>query len=378
MTYRDGMGDRTKTWIELDTAPQIGKYDIIRQIGKGAMGEVWLAHNPNLDIPVAIKTLPGALIAADPKYVRRFLKEAKTAAKINNSNVVRIYDADSFQNIYYIVMEYVEGGTLSELLESRGGTLPVMDALPILIGVTEGLAAAAERDIVHRDIKPDNIMLTKDGTPKLADLGLSRQMSDAGRSSLTNAGMILGTPFYVAPEQVQDSTNVDARTDLYSLGATFYRAVTGRVPFEGNTPLEIMMAHCSDPLPPPDSINPQLTHSVCAVIETMMEKDPADRYQTPRELLQDLNALHWQKAEVKDLLAGNSKSGKRRTALAKNEGGSRGRSRTKKSGPADPTEKLSGPVDIPPSQGALTKPQIALCVCALIVVIIAIAYLIKG
>ena len=266
------------------------------------MGEVWLGHDPDLDVPVAIKLLPGSLVERDPVYVDRFIKEARTAARINHHNVVHIFAAGSDGGQHYIVMEYVGGGTLKQLM-AREGVMHWKDALAVVKGVAEGLKTAARFNVIHRDIKPDNIMLDEDGTPKLADLGLAKQIDAPDDLTMTTTGLSLGTPAYIAPEQTRKSRNVDQRADIYSLGATLYNMVTGEKPFPGGTSFEVMMKHLNEPLPDPAARNPDLPASIRAIIYKMMMKDPDKRYQDAGELLHDLNGVLDHDAPVGKLLA---------------------------------------------------------------------------
>ena len=197
-------------------AQKIGKYPMLRQLGQGAMGQVWLSRNPDLDIPVALKILPRHLVEREPGYVDRFVREARTAAKINHSNVVRTYDCGTDDGVNYIVMEYVDDGNLHELQERYRGLLPLLQAVDIVMAVTRALQEAAVFGIVHRDIKPDNIMLDKRGTAKLADLGLAKVLS-SDDTEMTQTGVAMGSPRYIAPEQVRDAKDVDARADILSL-----------------------------------------------------------------------------------------------------------------------------------------------------------------
>ncbi len=283
----------------------IGKYPVESKLGQGGMGEVWLGRHPDLDIPVAIKTLPTFLVAKNKGYVDRFIKEARTAARINHANVVRIYDAGIDDDVNFIVMEYVDGGTVKELM-NQGGILPPEKALDVTIAIAEALKAAAEFSIIHRDIKPDNIMLDSKGVPKLSDLGLAKQMESVDDLSMTAPGATLGTPNYISPEQVQDSKSVDARADIYSLGATFYHMATGGVPFNAASSFELMLMHVQEPLPPPKQKNPKLADNICAIICKMMEKSPVKRYNTADELLYDLYKVKHANAPVSQLIAGGA------------------------------------------------------------------------
>jgi len=288
--------------------PTIGKYPISEKIGKGAMGEVWLGRHPDLDIPIAIKVLPAHLVSRDAVFAYRFVKEARTAAKIEHVNVIRTYDVGSDEETFFLVMEYVDGGTVKQLVDREGGKLPPERALDIIIGLSEGLEAAAHLNIIHRDIKPDNIMLDSSGVAKLADLGLAKQIGGDGMgmsaTSITTSGLSMGTPKYMSPEQAQDFKAVDARADIYSLGGTFYYLVTGEPPFDANTPVAMIMKHVREPLVPPRAVNPDVPESISAVVCKMMEKDPEDRYQSAAELLGDLRKIRDEDAPVSELLAG--------------------------------------------------------------------------
>jgi eukaryotic-like serine/threonine-protein kinase len=276
--------------VSLDeTCQKIGKYPMLSKLGQGAMGQVWLSHNPDLDIPVAIKILPGHLVAMESSYVDRFVREARTAARINHSNVVRVYDCGTDNGVNYIVMEYVDGGNLRQLQEAHPGTLPLLQAMDIVIAVARALQEAAVFGIVHRDIKPDNIMLDKRGTAKLADLGLAKVLS-RDDMEMTRTGVAMGSPKYIAPEQVADAKDVDARADIYSLGITFYHLVTGALPFSASLSHEMMCKHVEEPLPHPHTKNPDLPEDVCRIICKMTEKSPEQRYPSAEKLLVDLNA----------------------------------------------------------------------------------------
>jgi len=275
----------------MGSAPErIGKYSIARRLGRGGMGEVWLGRNPDLDIPVAIKTLAPHLVDDDPSFVERFVLEARTAARLNHPHIVRIFDAGSDDGVHYLVMEYVEGGSLRELLATTG-PLPVGRALSIAAQVARGLEAAARLGIIHRDIKPDNILLDADGTPKLADLGLAKLLGPSDGASLTHTGTSVGTPGYISPEQAQDSKSVDARADLYSLGATLYHMLTGEPPYSGSSAFAVMMKHVQEPIPDPRARNPGLPEPVVELLVRLLAKAPRDRPQTAAELARCLEEL---------------------------------------------------------------------------------------
>ena len=230
------------------------------------------------------------LAEEDPDFLNRFMQEGRLAGQLNHKNIVRIYDAGIEGKNAYIVMEFIEGCDTLELLESRGA-LPPDEVLALAISVTEALAEAHSLGIIHRDIKPDNILATNEGRIKLADLGLAKHVDDNFGSTI--AGTALGTPYYIAPEQALDALKADQRSDIYSLGATLYHLLTGFLPFEGDNIMGVMLRHTNEPLVPPQEKKPGLPENFCSVICKMMEKKPNKRYQSCAELLDDLNKLKY-------------------------------------------------------------------------------------
>lgn len=269
-------------------AEHIPGYKILGKLGAGAMAIVYKAKQLSLDRIVAIKILPRRF-SENPDYVQRFYKEGKAAAKLNHNNIVAAYDVGEAGGYHYFVMEYVEGKTLYEDL-ARGKLFPEEDAIDIITQVAKALAHAHARGLIHRDVKPKNIMINSVGTVKLADLGLARDASDV-QMAKSEAGKAFGTPYYISPEQIRGEIDTDARSDIYSLGATFYHMVTGRVPFEASNPAEVMKKHLRESLVPPDHINTSLSAGVSEVIEVMMAKRKQDRYTSAEELLIDLDAV---------------------------------------------------------------------------------------
>ena len=267
---------------------KFGKYTAERKLGKGAMGEVFYGIHPNLDIPIAIKTLSSSLVD-DELFIERFIREAKIAAKIKHENAIMIYDADHDGDNYFIVMEYVSGGDLETKIEEEG-KLAEKEALLITRQVASALQAAAKFEIIHRDIKPENIMLSEDGVPKLADLGIARQ-NTAGQENTTMTGVIVGTPSYLAPEQAHDSKKVDARADIYSLGCSLYRMLSGQCPYQGSTALAVMMKHVNDPVPDVKNLVPEVSSATAGLIQKMMAKNPDERPQTAGELIDLIDNL---------------------------------------------------------------------------------------
>ena len=259
-----------------------GKYTAEKKLGKGAMGEVYYGIHPNLDIPIAIKTLSKSLIE-DELFIERFIREAKMAARLRHENAIMIYDADHDEGNHFIVMEYVSGGDLSDLIEKKG-RLSEEQALHITGCIASALQAAAKFNIIHRDIKPENIMLSEDGTPKLADLGIARQNSD-GQVNTTMTGVIVGTPSYLAPEQAHDSKGVDARADIYALGCTLFKMLSGECPYQGETALSVMMKHVNEPVPDIRKRIPDISDGTAELLMKMMAKKPEDRPQSADELI---------------------------------------------------------------------------------------------
>ena len=269
---------------------KVGKYFLTKKLGAGTMGSVWLSSHAGLNIPVAVKLLNMDLAAEDQDYLNRFMQEGRLAGQLNHKNIVRIYDAGKEGNCAYLVMEYIEGCDTLELLESRGA-LPPDEVLALGIAVGQALEEAHSLGIVHRDIKPDNILATNEGKIKLADLGLAKQLDDSFGSTM--AGTALGTPFYISPEQALDALKADGRSDIYSLGATLYHLLTGFLPYEGDNVMGVMLRHANEPLTPPQQKKSGLPQGFCDVICKMMEKNPDDRYQTCTEMLEDFNKLKY-------------------------------------------------------------------------------------
>lgn len=269
-------------------AQQIPGYQLQRKCGAGAMAVVYRAKQLSLDRTVAIKILPKRL-SQNPEFVQRFYKEGRAAAKLSHNNIVQAIDVGEAGGFHYFVMEFVEGRTVYD--ELAGGKIYAeKEAIEIVRQVADALAHAHERGFIHRDVKPKNIMLTNERVAKLADMGLAREASDV-ESAMAEAGRAYGTPYYISPEQIRGELHIDHRADLYSLGATFYHMVTGKVPFEGPTPTVVMHKHLKEPLVPPDHLSVKLTAGCGALIEKLLAKKREDRYSTAAELLTDLELL---------------------------------------------------------------------------------------
>jgi serine/threonine-protein kinase len=282
--------DRLKVVIRdsRDSSSQIPGYKVLGKLGSGAMAVVYKAKQLSLDRTVAVKVLPKKFVQKSD-YVERFYKEGRLAAKMNHNNIVQAIDVGEVGGLYYFVMEYVEGKTLYDDL-SKGKIFSEKEALDIIIQVASALAHAHSQGLIHRDVKPKNIMISKDNVVKLADMGLARETSDA-RAAKHEQGKAFGTPYYIAPEQIRGEVDIDGRADLYSLGGTLYHMVTGRVPFEATAPAEVMKKHLKEPLVPPDHINTALSAGISEVVEVMMAKDKKDRYATMEEAMVDLQAI---------------------------------------------------------------------------------------
>jgi len=282
--------ERLKTTIKESKAAahQIPGYQIQGKLGAGAMAVVYKAKQLSLNRTVAIKLLPKRF-SENPEYVERFYKEGQAAGKLNHNNIVQAFDVGEAGGYHYFVMEYVEGKTIYDDL-SAGKVFDEDDALDIIIQVARALNHAHSCGLIHRDVKPKNIMINTAGVVKLADMGLARATTDI-EAAQTEAGKAYGTPYYIAPEQIRGKIDIDGRADIYGLGATLYHMLTGRVPFMADDPSEVMRKHLREELIPPDHINTALSAGISEVIEVMMAKRKDDRYNNVEELLTDLEAV---------------------------------------------------------------------------------------
>ncbi|MBI5367473.1 MAG: protein kinase [Planctomycetes bacterium] len=267
----------------------IAGFEVQRELGRGASGVVYKARQLSLDRTVALKVLTGNILA-NPEELKRFFREARAGMKLNHENVVRTIDVGETNGLHWISMEYIEGMTMRQLL-TKHGELSSTSAVGHGIQVARALDHAHSLGIIHRDIKPANLLVQKDGLLKVTDLGLAKNLREAGMSGITADGMAIGTPNYMCPEQVMDARSVDHRADIYSLGATLYHAVTGVVPFASKNVLEIATKVLNEKLPSPRTIIPTVPESLCAVIERMTKKDAAERYATPAEALAALEKV---------------------------------------------------------------------------------------
>jgi eukaryotic-like serine/threonine-protein kinase len=258
-----------------------GRYRIIRKLGAGGMADVYLAEDQELGRRVAIKILNDRH-AADDSFIERFRREAKNAAGLSHPNIVSIYDRGEAEGTYYIAMEYLDGRSLKELIVGRGPA-PVKTAIDYARQVLAAVGFAHKHGIVHRDIKPHNVLVGPEGRLKVTDFGIAR----SGASQMTEVGSIIGTAQYLSPEQARGA-QVDQTSDLYSVGVVLYEMLTGQVPFTGDTPLEIAMKHLSEVPRPPSELRPEVPHDLDSVVLRALAKDPSERYQSADEMDADL------------------------------------------------------------------------------------------
>jgi serine/threonine protein kinase len=262
----------------------IGNYDLLEKIAEGGMGAIYRGRHRDSGQVVAIKIMP-AHMATNPVLLKRFEQEFRAASRLDHPNVVRALDYGDTGSMPYLVMEFVEGESLGRKLE-RDGRMPESDAIRIIAQVAQGLHRAHKQSLVHRDVKPDNILITPTGTAKLADLGLVKE--NQTDLNLTRTGRGLGTPHFMAPEQFRDAKNADIRCDIYSLGATLYQMVTGELPFKSNGPLDAWMKKMQNELIPPRQLVPTLSERLDWAIMRAMNSEPAFRPATCREFVEDL------------------------------------------------------------------------------------------
>ena len=272
-----------KASIDKDSIPG---YEILNKIGQGGMGAVFRARQLSMDRIVALKVLPPRL-ARDQNFRERFMREARAVAKLNHENIIQGIDVGAASGLYFFVMEFVDGKPVSRLM-GTDGALPEAKALSICAQIARALEHANRHKMVHRDVKPENIMLTSEGVAKLCDLGLAKQ--ESGDVGLTQAGLSVGTPSYISPEQARGEGDVDVRSDIYSLGASLYHMLAARVPFEGTVPSVVMTKHITEDLVPPKVHRPEISDAANAIVVKAMQKRREDRYQEPAQMAADLEA----------------------------------------------------------------------------------------
>lgn len=281
--------------MALQTGEVVNSYEIVSQIGVGGMATVYKAYQSKLDRHVAIKVMHESF-AQEPNFMARFQREARIVAKLDHANIVPVYDFDEYNGRPYLVMKYVEGNTLKDLM--RQNTPSQSDIIFLMEKIGAALHFAHLEGILHRDIKPSNILIDERGEPYLTDFGLAR-IAQQGESTLS-ADAMLGTPHYISPEQAKGEIELDARTDVYSLGVVLYELVTGRVPFIADTSYAIIHDQIYTPPPRPTEIDPNISPEIEAVVLRALAKDPADRYATPTDLVTDFRRALSGEASVLD------------------------------------------------------------------------------
>lgn len=263
-----------------------GRYEVLGPAGSGGMAQVYRARDELLGREVALKVLNEKL-SSDRSFVERFRREAQNAANLNHPNIVSLYDYGADDGSYFIVMEYIDGKSLSEIIREQGPLLPER-AAEITADVARGLGRAHENHLVHRDIKPSNIMITTNGQTKVTDFGIARALSSDAEQTMTQTGMVIGTAAYLSPEQAQGNP-VDARSDVYSLGCVLYEMLTGAAPFAGDTPLSIAYKHVREQAARPSEVNSDVPEALDAITLKAMSKNPDNRYETAAEMAEDLD-----------------------------------------------------------------------------------------
>jgi eukaryotic-like serine/threonine-protein kinase len=281
-----------------------GRYEVIEHVGAGGMADVYRARDSLLGRDVALKVL-SERFAGDRSFVERFRREAQAAANLSHPNIVSLYDYGADGSTYFIVMEFIEGRPLSDIINSEGPLLPER-AAEIASDVANALQRAHSAGLVHRDVKPGNIMVTRNGQTKVTDFGIVRALGGDAEQTMTQAGMVIGTAAYLSPEQAQGEA-IDARSDVYSLGCVLFEMLTGRAPFTGETPLAIAYKHVRERPQPPSTVNPDVPDALDAITLKAMGKRPDDRYSSAKEMQADLDRfLAGQKVHAAPVGAGTT------------------------------------------------------------------------
>lgn len=266
---------------------KLGAVRVGKKLGAGNMGIVYLGHHESLDRPVVVKTLsPQRLLGnGSAEVIARFYEEARSVARLSHQNIAQIFDVGRHKGFHYLIMEYVDGCSLGDYLKSK--VLSLEEKVCLILGIASGLRAAHKCGVVHRDIKPDNIMINQEGQAKIVDFGLAKRHGSAG---LTSDQTVLGTPYFMAPEQC-DGRDIDGRADLYALGVTAFWMFTGEYPFNGKHPVQVIMARLRQPAPLIQKINPHIPPSLARIINRLLLADPKERYQNAKDLIHELSTL---------------------------------------------------------------------------------------
>jgi FixJ family two-component response regulator len=301
------------TVVQVTIGETIGGCRLLEKIGGGAFGDVFKAYHGTLGREVAIKLLPRDIDAENPSYVDFFLREGRTAKRIRNRHVISTIATGEDQGQYFLIMEYAPGGSVLDRLKKSRGLLPIAECGRLINEVAQGLGAAHEMGIVHRDIKPENILYGENDVLKIADLGLAKrwrtqtELGEPIESAVMDQvtilagmeGFLMGTPPYMAPEMIADPNDFDPRADLFSLGVTTYQCLTSRLPICGKTHIETILRQLDQVPPPPETLRPHIPASLSSIVMKLLEKNPADRYQTPQELLEAVSLCEREWADGK-------------------------------------------------------------------------------
>ncbi|MFC1597236.1 protein kinase, partial [Planctomycetota bacterium] len=272
----------------------LGDYVIQDEIGAGGMGQVFKAWRRDMERTVALKILPAKAMGS-PEAIERFRREVKAAARLEHPNIVTAHDAGEAEDIHFLVMQYIDGKDLAHVVAERG-PLPVEEAVDYTIQAAKGLECAHEQGVIHRDVKPGNLLLDRKGTVKILDMGLARidqppdPRAQTAPEALTESGQVMGTYDYMAPEQAQDTHGADHRADIYALGCTLFRLLTGQKPYQGDTPVTVLLAHCQAPIPSLCELREEVSPELDGVVQKMLAKDPANRQQSMEEVITELEA----------------------------------------------------------------------------------------
>ena len=268
-------------------AERFGEYQLVERLGEGGMGAVYKSHDVLTGRVVALKVLRKGL-GLDKQFVARFDREIKAAERLEHPHIVATLGCGILKGIQYLAMEFIDGENLYQRIQ-KVGALPETEVVRIALGIAKGLEHAHRQGLVHRDVKPENVLLGQDGSVKLADLGLAKSVY--GDSHLTQTGEVVGTPYYLSPEQAMGIREIDGRADLYALGGTLYHALTGRVPFDAPKALDILMLQIKEQPVPLTVLNPALSPGLVRVVEKLMAKDREQRYPSAHVLVEDLEHL---------------------------------------------------------------------------------------